>query len=317
MATRAEQLRAFIRLGRPQFLGGGFLLYGLGAAVALSAGASFHAGTYALGQGAITCIQLMTHYANDYFDLAADQANATPTRWSGGSRVLPGGVLSPRVALVAAGVLAALGLGLVGAVAITAGSIGPAAAGALLLAQALAWFYSAPPLVLHSRGWGEATTAVVVTGLTPLVGFLLQAGTPALAAPGVMPLMAALVPLLGLQFAMLLAIEFPDAAGDAATGKRTLVVRLGGVWAAALLRSLLIVVYGSVPLLLRAGLPAPVAVGALASAPLAAWQFVRLGRGGWSRADQWEGLAERGVALVALTAAGELAGFVVVLLSGR
>ena len=36
-----------------------------------------------------------------------------------------------------------------------------------------------------------------------------------------------IVPLALLQFAMLLAIEFPDATGDAATGKRTLVVRLG------------------------------------------------------------------------------------------
>jgi hypothetical protein len=41
----------------------------------------------------------MTHYSNDYFDLAADRANFTPTRWSGGSRVLVQTTLPPRWAL--------------------------------------------------------------------------------------------------------------------------------------------------------------------------------------------------------------------------
>ncbi|MES1166090.1 MAG: prenyltransferase, partial [Verrucomicrobiota bacterium] len=89
---------AFIRLGRPHFLLGGGLLFGLGAAIAVAGGAVFDVRLHCLGQAGITCVQLMTHYANDYFDLAADRANATPTRFSGGSRVLPSGVLSPRVA---------------------------------------------------------------------------------------------------------------------------------------------------------------------------------------------------------------------------
>lgn len=310
MGPRIALILAFIRLGRPQFLGGGFLLYGLGAAVAVARGASFRPAQYLLGQGAITCIQLMTHYANDYFDLAADQANATPTRWSGGSRVLPAGGLPPRVALVAALVLAAAGLLLIGVVASGGGDTGPVAALALLGAAVLAWFYSAPPLTLHSRGLGEVATAVVVTGLTPLVGFLLQAGTMATATVAAPVLAAALVPLLGLQFAMLLAIEFPDAAGDAATGKRTLVVRLGGASAAALLRAVLIAVYGSIPLLLRAGLPpAAGALGAALSLPLAIVQFRRLGGGGWADPRGWEAVAFRGVGLVATTAAGQLIGF--------
>src|SRR4029079_15198671 len=89
---------AFVRLGRPQFLLGGFVLYGLGAAVAVAGGAPFFWRGFVLGQGAVPRIQLMTHYANDFFDLAADQANTTPTRWSEGSRVLATATLSPRVA---------------------------------------------------------------------------------------------------------------------------------------------------------------------------------------------------------------------------
>ena len=82
------------------------MLYGLGAAVATRQH-SLDVRAYVWGQAAITATQLMTHYANDYFDLAADRANTTPTQWSGGSRVLAEGALSPRVALWAARVLGA------------------------------------------------------------------------------------------------------------------------------------------------------------------------------------------------------------------
>jgi len=295
-------LVAFVRLGRPQFLLGGFLLYGLGAAVAVVNGASLQMGSYLLGQAAVTAIQLMTHYANDYFDVAADRANLTPTQWSGGSRILVGGALSPRVALRAAQALASTGAAFV----ITIFVVGrqPAAV-ALALALALAWAYSAPPFRLHSRGLGELTTAIVVTGLTPLIGFLQQAGGFA----AVTRLLATQLPLMGLQFAMLLAIEFPDAAGDAAVGKRTLVVRLGGARAAALYRALLVATYGAIPLLLAAGLPWQGALGAALMFPLAAWQWWALGAGAWREPGRWEGLAFRAVATLIGTTAAELAAF--------
>ena len=302
---------AFIRLGRPHFLLGGFLLYGLGAAVAVFGGAAFHLGIYALGQAAIAAIQLMTHYANDYFDLAADRANATPTRWSGGSRVLPSGALPPRVALMAAGGFALVALALVAGILVQGGPGGAAAAGLLLLAGALAWEYSAPPLVLHSRGAGELTTAVVVTGLTPLVGFVLQEGGFSNGHPGdVLRLISAILPLAGLQFAMLLTIEFPDAAGDAAVGKRTLVVRLGARRAAALCRAVLIAVYGSIPLLMITGLPPGAALGVALLSPIAAWHFWRLGAGAWDDPSRWESLGFSAVGLLVATAAAELVAFV-------
>jgi hypothetical protein len=78
----------------------------------------------------------------------------------------------------------------------------------------------------------------------------------------------------------------------------------------------LIAVYGAIPLLLSAGLPPTVAVGAVVSAPLAALQFLRLGGGGWAQARDWEALTSRGVALVAVTAAGELAGFAAMVVGG-
>ena len=70
--------------------------------MALTNGAAFNLRALVWGQVAITAIQLMTHYSNDYFDLEADRANRTPTRWSGGSRVLPDEELPPRLALALA-----------------------------------------------------------------------------------------------------------------------------------------------------------------------------------------------------------------------
>jgi 1,4-dihydroxy-2-naphthoate octaprenyltransferase len=302
-------LWAFVRLGRPQFLVGGFLLYGLGAAVALLGGGSFSPGRYWLGQAAVTAIQLMTHYANDFFDVDADRANLTPTRWSGGSRVISSGALGETVARNAARALLALAALAIGAVARWGGERAGAGATALCAALALAWTYSAPPVRLHSRGLGEVTTAAVVTGLVPLVAFLLQqpgaGGRGDLARLGL-----ALVPLMGLQFGMLLAIEFPDAAGDAAVGKRTLVVRLGARRAGAVYRALLIAIYGSIPLLALGGLPPLAAMAAALPAPIAAWQFHRLGTGAWGDPRAWEHVAFRAVVMLVATSAAELSAFV-------
>jgi 1,4-dihydroxy-2-naphthoate polyprenyltransferase len=292
------RLIAFVRLGRPQFLGGGFVLYGLGAALAVTGGAPFDRGRYLWGQVVVTLTQLMTHYANDYFDLDADRANLTPTRWSGGSRVLPGGVLAPVVALRAAVTL--LGAAAVAA-ALLALRVG-AAPGALAAAMiAIAWQYSAPPGRLCARGLGEAATALVVTLMVPAFGFLLQAR--GLAAPLVL---AAVLPC-ALQFAMLLAIEFPDAAGDAAAGKRTLVVRMGALPAARLYAALTLAGFGALPVWALAGLPARVALAPLVLAPIAVWQAVRVARGGYGDPSRWGSIAFWSVALLIASAGIELA----------
>jgi 1,4-dihydroxy-2-naphthoate polyprenyltransferase len=289
---------AFVKLGRPLFLGGGFVMYGLGAALAVLAGAHLDWTRYAWGQLAVTATQLMTHYANDYFDLAADRANRTPTRWSGGSRVLADGVLPPSVALGTALVLAGAALAVVARFA--TGPFPPSVAPQVLLMIALAWFYSAPPLRLCARGLGELTTSVIVTFLVPWLGFVLQLGV----ARRLLPL--AVLPPCAFQFAMLLAIEFPDAAGDAATGKRTLVVRLGGAWAARLYVLVVSAAYLTLPLWVSHGLPPGIAIGASTTAPLAAWQVTRVAGGAWREPEQWESVGFWSVVLLIAVALAEL-----------
>jgi 1,4-dihydroxy-2-naphthoate octaprenyltransferase len=292
--VRTDDVVAFIKLGRPLFLGGGFVLYALGAVLA---GTSIDWPRYALGQAAVTAFQLMTHYANDYFDYDADRANATPTAWSGGSRVLAEGVLPRRTALIAAIVLAAVGAGVSIALVRAGGAL---IAPTLIAIAVLSWEYSAPPLRLCGRGLGELDTAIVVTGLVPWLAWYLQTGR----ITGVGALVTATAPLACLQAAMLIAIELPDAAGDAATGKRTLVVRLGAAAAAKLYVALLLAAYALLAIGL-ARLPWPIVVGGAATLPIASWRVARIGDAYDPAA--WERLGFWSVALLVGTAAGELA----------
>jgi len=297
------RLGAFLKLGRPHFLVGGVLLFALGSALAAVSGVNIDWHRYAWGQAIITAAQWMTHYANDYFDLEADRANSTPTRWSGGSRVLVSGAIAPRAALTASLVLGAAALIAAGVLSARSGSPRGVLPLALLII-ALSWCYSAPPVRLLRRGLGEVTTAFVVTLLTPLLAFYVQSGV-------LRPLLfLACFPLCCLQFSMLLTIELPDAAGDAAQGKQTLVVRRGARWAARCSAAILVVAFGSLPILFLLGLPLRIAAFAALPAPLALWQAIALTQGAFRDPKRWEGLALRAVALLVATMVAELAGAV-------
>lgn len=288
-----------LRLARPLFLAGGFVFYGLGVAAARFQGIALRWDVLLWGQAAVTSAQLMTHFSNDYFDLPADRLNRRPTRWSGGSRVLPDGLLPPRVALALAVTMGLVALGITAVL----GLVYRVPAWPLLLlvaAQALAWEYSAPPLRLHSRGLGELTVALIVPVLTPLAGYALQTGR-----PGALPLLVVL-PLACLQAAMILVINFPDAASDRLAGKRTLAVRLGARRAARLHPALLAMAYLPLPVWVGLGLPAAVAGAVLLPLPLAVWLVWQVGRATHGGPANWSGLAFWSIGLLMSTAVLQL-----------
>jgi 1,4-dihydroxy-2-naphthoate octaprenyltransferase len=189
----------FARLGRPMFLIGGFVLHGVGVVMALAMGNSLNLPALLWGQVAITSAQLMTHYSNDYFDLATDKANTTPTRWSGGSRILPDGLVNPKLALGTAITMGVIAIAASVWLTLVVGT-GPLTLPLLLLSVGLGWSYSSPPLQLNMHGLGEITGAILITGLTPVVGYYLQAGRLDL-----LPFLA-VFPLCCFQFAMLLVV---------------------------------------------------------------------------------------------------------------
>jgi 1,4-dihydroxy-2-naphthoate polyprenyltransferase len=297
---------AFIALGRPLFLAGGFIMHALGVVIALYNGAPLNLSVLLWGQIAITATQWMTHYGNDYFDLSADRLNQTPTNWSGGSRVLLNGVVPPRAALVGALLFAAIALAAAFVLA-TSVSTGVAVLPLILLTLFLAWSYSAPPLRLHSRGIGELTTALIVPGLTPLTGYVLQVGR-----LDALPFLA-IIPLCCLQFCMLLAIEFPDAESDRAAHKRTLIVRLSADRSACFYALILIITYLSLPLLVAAGLPPFVALAFACTSPLALVQLYNLRRGAHLNPALWNQFGFFSIALLFLGALLEAAAFLLLL----
>jgi 1,4-dihydroxy-2-naphthoate octaprenyltransferase len=302
-----RSIGALIALGRPKFLIGGFVMHFLGASAALYSGVPLNLTALLWAQVAITSAQLMTHYANDYYDLHADRANRTPTNWSGGSRVLALGLLPVDTAL-----WMALGLG-----GISFGAnlylslfiqLGWTTFAVIFTGQFLAWFYSAPPLRLHSTGLGEITTAIVVTGLTPLTGYVAQTGAVCT------EILLASLPLCCMQVMMLLVVEFPDYEGDRRADKRTLVVRIGPSAGARLYIALAIGAYAMLPPLVWMGLPAWVALAAAGTSPLALWQIARIVRGDWRTPTRWDRLAFYTITLLMLTGLAEGGAFF--LLSG-
>ena len=169
----------------------------------------------------VSLLHLGTNLANDYFDHKSgnDEANKTPTPFSGGSRAIQQGLIAPKMILGAS-----LGFFLIGI------SIGLllywmtqnvqiiiiGVSGALI-----GFFYTASPFRLGYRGIGELLTGI---GFGPLVVagvYTVQVGSVSSVA------WLASIPVAILVGLILFINEFPDHDADKKTGKRTWVVLLG------------------------------------------------------------------------------------------
>jgi 1,4-dihydroxy-2-naphthoate octaprenyltransferase len=155
-------------------------------------------------------------------------------------------------------------------------------------------------LRLHNRGLGEPTTALVVPLLTPLAGFVVQAGHFELH-----PLLLT-APLALLQIAMLVTIEFPDHAGDRAVGKLTWVVVLGPERAARVIQLSIAAAFVIAALSLNFGVPLRASLLWGALLPLALWLCFRLQRGDHRHTSAWESLSFSSVALFFLAIVAQL-----------
>ncbi len=219
-------VRAFVLLTRPHFLVGGAVMYAIGA----FSGDVTNPGAYLLGQGMVTSAQVTAHYVNEYADVGPDRLVTNRTMFSGGSGVLSSGRLAPVVALRAAVVSSGLAVLLAAFVAAAT----PVASLLGLLALVVSWSYSFPPVRLLETGWGEMVTSVVVAGMVPAVGALVNGGS---IKPGLAWAMAVLVPV---HLAMMLAFELPDLDSDRLAGKTVLAVRIGYRASVTMLGALLV-----------------------------------------------------------------------------
>ena len=176
----------------------------------------------------VAFFHLGTNTANDYFDhrSGADEANFTPTPFSGGSRVIQRGLMDAKTmgryaaTFYTIGIL--IGLSLVYLIWQRSGNL-QTALNILWLGIAgflLGVLYTAPPARLSHRGIGELSVAVGFGPLIVMGAYFVQ-----VQAFSTTALLASL-PIGFLIAAVLYINEFPDKDGDARVGKRTLIVRL-------------------------------------------------------------------------------------------
>ncbi len=248
-AALANPVKRYLLATRPAFLTIALAGCLLGFASALESAFSWPLALLTLFLAIAT--QAGVNVFNDYYDHlnGTDAVNVDRLfPFTGGSRFIQNGVMSPRqmlvYALVLFGAVIAGGLWLIG----TRGSglfwIG--IAGLLI-----GWAYSAPPLKLNSRGLGEICVAA---------GFLLIVAGADFVQRGAM---SATPWLIGLPYALLVTNilyvnQFPDRNADLQAGKRHWVVRLEpsiaarGYWlilALAVLVQVWLVASGRLPVL--------------------------------------------------------------------
>jgi 1,4-dihydroxy-2-naphthoate octaprenyltransferase len=209
-----------LRTTRLPFLSATIVPVVLGIVIAARQGA-FDLLTAVLTVVGAAFVQLGLNVANDVFDSiqGADDANVTPTQFSGGSRVIQYGLVSFRqmatlsfVFYAAAGAIGAVLLGLRGSTELLV--IG-------VVGFIVSIGYTAPPLKFVYRGLGEIAVAVGFGPLMLLGAYVVQTRGALTWEPFVASLPVALLVML-----ILYVNEIPDRRGDARVGKRTLPVRL-------------------------------------------------------------------------------------------
>jgi len=210
-----------IRELRAEFLPASLLSVLLGTAIAHARTGAFDPLLFALTLAGVALIHLGTNVLNDYFDHLSgnDAVNTQFVRpFTGGSRLIQNGLMSPRAVLILSIVLLAA--------AVAVGAVLTALCGPYILLLGgigilSGIFYVAPPVRLASHALGEVFIGLNM-GLLAVVGsYFVQTGSVSLES------VVASLPLAILVGGIVFINEFQDMSADARAGKRTLVVRMG------------------------------------------------------------------------------------------
>jgi 1,4-dihydroxy-2-naphthoate octaprenyltransferase len=206
---------------RPKFLVASAAPVLVGSALGFATTGTFSPHLFILALLAIMALHSGANMTNDYFDHTSrnDWLNQNPTPFSGGSRYIQQGILSPRTTLLLALFALTVGSAIGIIIILLTRSVFILILG--LIGLLGGFFYTASPIRLGYRSVGEPVIALLF-GLLPVYGsYYLQTQT-----IDIIPLLPAII--VGtLIFLVILVNEFPDVAADAAVNKRTLVVRFG------------------------------------------------------------------------------------------
>ena len=216
-----KSIKLWLEAARAPFFTATIVPIALGAAIAWYSTGAFNTALFLLTLIGGIFIHAGLDLSNDYFDhrSGADEFNRNPTPFSGGSRMIQKGVLTPASMLAGAVICFAAG-------AITGLYLNYLAPGNVILiiglaGMFLAVFYTAGPVKIGYRGAGEAACAIGFGPLMVLGAYYVQAGSISM-----LPVYAS-VPVAVLIALVLLINEFPDRDPDREAGKNTLVVIMG------------------------------------------------------------------------------------------
>ncbi|WJI10409.1 prenyltransferase [Methanobacterium sp. CWC-01] len=260
-----NQFRALVKMGRPFVLVAGLIAYFLGLSIAYHDQGTIHIVPALVGLLILVLATLMAHYANEYADVDTDTITRR-TRYSGGSGVLPSGIIPPSWAFWSAVILAIMTL-IFTFSSFLWGLISSQVVVIVLVGMWGGWFYSMPPLQLERTMWGELDNALLGGYLMPLIAYIPQVGV---AEP---EMFLILTPIFLAVLVNLLGVHWLDREADGQVGKNTLVVRLAG--RVPLIHLLLTVLMYLVTLSFWTLIPWQVIVAILLTIPLAVWANLR------------------------------------------
>ncbi|MBW7992206.1 MAG: 1,4-dihydroxy-2-naphthoate octaprenyltransferase [Planctomycetes bacterium] len=225
--SKKSNLKSLFQTSRPNFLAASAAPVLVGSTLAYAITGSFNFGLFILALLAIMLLHAGSNMANDYFDHISgnDWKNNNVTPFSGGSRSIQEGIISPRTELLAALVALAAGSAIGLIIVLLTKSLFILILGIIGLLGG--FFYTAPPVKLGYRCVGELVIALLF-GLLPVFGsYYLQTDK-----IDIVPLLPAGIVAV-LIFLIIFINEFPDLAADSAVNKTTLIVRFGvpaSVW---------------------------------------------------------------------------------------
>lgn len=222
VGSRPLRLTSWLRALRLPFYPMSWLGYTAGSSLVIPLPDLLKVPAYWWGYVVVFLIEALTVFLNDLHDFESDRRNTTHGGFTGGSRVLVEGLLTPCDLKRGCG-WAAAGAAVSAAVLL---AYSPASPGAALVclgtALVLGVGYTLPPLKFSHRGVGELTVAFAHSLLVVQAGMLVVGGRvyePAVFEIG-LPLFFAVIPSISLS-------GLPDLDADKAAGKSTLVVKLG------------------------------------------------------------------------------------------
>ncbi|MGZ7048991.1 MAG: prenyltransferase [Methanobacterium sp.] len=218
MNKNADNLFKIIKMGRPHVLVGNFLLFTMGALLAVLLNAQFNIIQFILGYSILFTAHLSVHYSNDYFDFEADHYNI-PNSISKGRGILVENPDLKEFSIRFSIFLMALSLALAAFFTFIFNYTLNFFL-FFLFGNLLAWFYTAPPIKLVYRRLGEIANIIAVI-------IFLGAGYFTLMGTLDLPFFVFSIPVIFLQIIFINCFEIPDMESDKLGGKITWIVSWG------------------------------------------------------------------------------------------